>query len=372
MKTYIDKILQKPEFSRDDIIHLLSSTGSAAEKLFRRAEQVRLEELGNGVFLRGLIEISNVCRKNCLYCGIRKDNGKVRRYSMPQTEVLEAARRAMEEGFRSIVLQCGEVSGPAFTRRISSILEGIRELSGGKMHVTLSCGEQSEDTYKEWLEAGAHRYLLRIETSNEKLYRAIHPDDIGHCQKGRLDALRSLRDLGYQTGSGVMIGFPGQTVGDLADDLVFLKEFDVDMVGMGPFIEEKESPLYPLRHQLWTGSERFFMTRKMVAVLRLMMPDINIAATTASEAILPGSREILIATGANVIMPNITPPDYRADYSLYDNKPNTGFSRNGRFRAFTLKLERSGYRLLPGDPGDPRHFRRKQAGIPAPSGVAQA
>jgi len=237
-------------------------------------------------------------------------------------------------------------------------------LSDGRIHVTLSCGEQSSETYAEWLDAGAHRYLLRIESSDRQLYEAIHPQDDNHSFDTRLDRLEALKDLGYQTGTGVMIGLPGQGIGQLADDLLFFREFDIDMVGMGPYVEHHDSPLSNQTKQLWPDSERFEMTRKMVAVLSLMMPDINIAATTASEALVPHSREMLIASGANVIMPNISPVKYQGNYDLYSNKPNTHFDKSGDFKAFVSRVNKLGYLLVPEEWGDSQHFHKKYKGCP--------
>ena len=342
-----------------EIIEWLDSRGEKAEELFRKAREIRYSGTGSRVYLRGLIEISNVCNKDCYYCGIRKSNLRAKRYSMSVDEVAKTASRAIDMGFTSLVLQSGEMQGPGFRGRITRMLREIQKISGGQARVTLSCGEQSRETYDEWFEAGARRYLLRIETSNEKLFRQIHPQDGDHCLNARLRALKSLQDAGYQTGTGVMIGLPGQFTEDLAEDLLFMKNFSIDMAGMGPYIPHSHTPMHSSASLLWPGSERFFMTRKMVAVLRLLMPDINIAATTASEAILPRSREILIASGANVFMPNLTPGRYMGDYALYDNKPGNACNEAGTFNAFTHRLEEAGYTVAGGEAGDPLHYRKR-------------
>jgi biotin synthase len=360
----VNDIIRKVDFSREEINTLLDRRGNQADDLFRRAREVQLANVGNKVSLRGLIEISNVCNKNCFYCGIRKDNKAVRRYSMPVAEVVETAHRAMEQGFASLVIQSGELQDRAFTGRITRILEAVSRISDGRMAITLSCGEQSPEIYREWKEAGARRYLLRIGTSTRALYRNIHPWSGNHCFDTRLRTLASIQDSGYQTGTGVMIGLPSQSIEDLADDLLFMRDLDIDMVGMGPYIEHPDTPLYGQCNSLWSPSKRFFMTRKMVAVLRILMPDINIAATTGSEAILPQSREILISSGANVIMPNLTPRKYIGSYTLYRKKPDSGYNDAGRFDAFRQRVKDRGYRIVWGEAGDPLHYRERITSLP--------
>jgi biotin synthase len=206
---------------------------------------------------------------------------------------------------------------------MGKLLTVIHGATGGKLRITLSCGEQSAETYKLWHDSGAHRYLLRIESSNPELYKKLHPMDENHSFQRRLDSLFSLQQCGYQVGTGVMIGLPFQTPDDLAGDLLFMQQFNIDMVGMGPYLEHEETPLYEFRDTLLPREERFQLALKMIAVLRILMKDINIAATTALQAIDKLGREKAIKIGANVIMPNITPGKYRDDYLLYQNKPCT-------------------------------------------------
>jgi biotin synthase len=318
----ISDLLDKTRFSKADIITLLSLEDPEQKKmLYRKALNTKLDFLGNKVYYRGLVEFSNICSKNCYYCGIRRDNKNTSRYTVTDEEVLQAVRYVQKERFGSIVLQSGEISSQQFTNRITALLHRIKEISDGKVGVTLSMGEQSPDVYREWFEAGAHRYLLRIEESNRELYKKLHPNDKNHNYDKRLSALESLRTIGYQVGTGVMIGLPFQTVSDLADDLLFMQEFDVDMVGMGPYIEHHDTPMYEFRHSLMTRRERFELTLKMIAILRILMKDINIASTTALQAIDPLGREKGLQVGANIIMPNITPGKYRENYLLYDDKP---------------------------------------------------
>jgi len=315
------KILEQSSFSHSDLEQLLQCNGDEKQQLFKKGGEVKNLFVGNKVYFRGLIEFSNVCDKDCLYCGIRNSNHSVHRYNLTDSEILDAARFADDNRFGSVVLQSGENSSPAFADRITGLVSQIKELSNGKLGITLSVGEQSESVYRQWFEAGAHRYLLRIETTNQTLYHQIHPVDQLHDYNRRMDCLHSLKGIGYQTGTGVMIGLPFQTTGDLADDLLFFQQFGIDMVGMGPYIEHSNTPLYAFRDKLLPLQERFDLSLKMIAALRILMKDINIAAATALQAIDPLGREKGIKVGANIIMPNITPGLYRNDYSLYENKP---------------------------------------------------
>ncbi len=317
----ISEMLMYSSFSHSDLERLLQCDGEEMQLLFDASEAVKEKFVGKKVFFRGLIEFSNVCDKDCYYCGIRKSNHSVRRYHLTDSQIIEAARFAYESNYGSVVLQSGENSSPAFADRISNLITQIKQISNGQLGITLSVGEQSDEVYHRWFEAGAHRYLLRIETTNRSLYSRIHPQDPEHDFDRRLKCLHSLRKIGYQTGTGVMIGLPFQTTGDLADDLLFFQQFGIDMVGMGPYIEHSQTPLYEFRSALLPIRQRFELSLKMIAVLRILMKDINIAAATALQAIDPFGREKGIKVGANIIMPNITPGLYRNDYSLYENKP---------------------------------------------------
>lgn len=308
---------------RSEILdYLRERDGAAVRRLFDEAYRTKVETVGEKVYLRGLIEISNICRKSCLYCGIRSGNAAVQRYELSEDEVMEGAKFALEAGYGSLVIQGGERHDREFISKITRLLKKIKSLPGqNPLGITLSLGEQSRDVYREWFEAGAHRYLLRIESSNEKLYSKIHPSDPNHTYKSRLAALWDLKSAGYQVGTGVMIGLPFQTIDDLADDLLFFKEFDIDMCGMGPYIEHSQTPLWEYRGELLPPSERLELSIRMVALLRLLMPDINIAATTAMQTLHPEGREMAIMAGANVIMPNMTIREVRSDYQIYENKP---------------------------------------------------
>lgn len=359
MNNFQDILLQT-HFSHGDLVALLSAEGNERQLLFQRAQKVKLENIGNKVYFRGLVEFSNVCAKDCLYCGIRKSNENVIRYEATDDEILDTCRFAWENRFGSIVLQSGEVSSPAFVKRIETLLQKIKQLSNNELGITLSCGEQSLDTFRRWFENGAHRYLLRIESSNPELYRKIHPNNDFHRFDIRLQALDDLRKAGYQVGTGVMIGLPFQTIEDLANDLLFLKQLDVDMVGMGPYIEHEDTPLYEFRHLLKTKQERFDLALRMIASLRLLMPDINIAAATALQAIDPAGREKALTIGANIIMPNLTPTKYRKEYQLYEDKPCLDEDAELCRNCLEARIEISGCEIGYGEWGDSKHFRKSK------------
>ncbi len=301
-----------------EILSLLE-TEDAAE-LFARAYAVKCSRLGKKVALRGLIEFSNICGKNCFYCGIRGGNEKVARYQMTEDEVVEAARWAAQAKYGSIVLQSGEIVSEANTAFVERVVGRLHAEFGDALGITLCLGEQSEETYRRWFAAGAHRYLLRIETSNPELYAKLHPAD--HSWERRVSCLRLVKRIGFITGSGVMIGIPGQTLADLAADIAFFAAEDLDMIGMGPFIPHAETPLGAgvTMTKEWK-QKQVELGCRMIAAARLAMPDVNLAATTALQALDPEGREKGILAGANVVMPNATPLKYRGDYKLYADKP---------------------------------------------------
>lgn len=308
---------------REGLAAAITCEDAAFEAALREeAYRVKVETVGPEVYLRGLIEISNICVKNCLYCGIRRGI-PCQRYELSDDEVLATARVAARRRFGSVVIQGGERTDAAFIRRITRLLKEIKSIDTGDdppLGVTLSLGEQPREVYEEWFDAGAHRYLLRIESSNPDLYHRIHPDDPLHSYDRRLQALYDLKEIGYQAGTGAMIGMPFQTAEDLADDLLFYKKFDAPMVGMGPYNPHPETPLTRADAPYPSGERRFALGLKMIALLRLLVPDINIAAATALEVLDPRGREKGILSGANVIMPNITPEEQMVKYNLYDRK----------------------------------------------------
>ncbi|MEI6143062.1 MAG: radical SAM protein, partial [Mariniphaga sp.] len=256
-------------------------------------------------------------------------------------------------------LQSGENGSPAFADRIENLIRQIKQLSNNRLGITLSVGEQSENVYRRWFSAGAHRYLLRIETSNPLLYKKIHPDNQLHNFENRMNCLHLLREVGYQVGTGVMIGLPFQTSADLANDLLFFQKFGIDMVGMGPYIEHSQTPLFKFRNQLLPLKGRFELSLKMIAVLRILMKDINIAAATALQAIDPLGREKGIKVGANIIMPNITPGFYRNDYSLYENKPCVDAEPAQCVGCLDARIALADGEIGYGEWGDSLHFKRR-------------
>lgn len=356
----ISEIIGQGVFSRENLVTLLHAEEADGRFLLQKAEEMKLKTVGKKVYFRGLIELSNVCEKDCLYCGIRKSNDKVLRYNLNDLEVLKASQFAFKEKYGSIVIQSGEVTNEHFAERIERLIVHIRNMSDNKLGITLSLGEQTEEVYQRWFDAGAHRYLLRIESSNPDLYKKLHPDDGRHTFQQRLTALQLLKKIGYQTGTGVMIGTPFQTMDDLAGDLLFFREFDIDMVGMGPFIEHNDTLFNNPADNSLPLSARFNLTLKMIALLRLMMPDINIAATTALQAIDPLGRERAVKAGANIIMPNITPGSYRNNYLLYNNKPCTDEEPEQCTGCLDARLALTDSEIGYGEWGDSRHFARKR------------
>ena len=325
------------------------------DSLTRRAYETKVLIWGRRVALRGLVEFSNVCEKNCLYCGIRRGNASVVRYRMDEGEILDAVAWAAENRYGSVVLQSGETAAEANTAFVERVLMRIRERFGDSLGVTLSLGEQSEETYRRWKDAGAHRYLLRIETSNPELYARIHPAN--HSWQARLQCLRTLKRLGFITGTGVMIGLPGQGIDDLARDVEFFRDEGVDMVGMGPYLVHPGTPLAEDPAARVDPKSLLELTLRMIAATRLTIPDANIAATTALQAIDPEGREKGLLAGANVVMPNVTPLKYRGEYILYPNKPCIGEESELCRGCLERRVKSIGEEIAWGERGDPLHFR---------------
>ncbi|MCX7863030.1 MAG: [FeFe] hydrogenase H-cluster radical SAM maturase HydE [Bacteroidales bacterium] len=360
IKFLIDNVLNDKPYTKHDLCVILQAKDDDRQYLFKRAQEVKEKYIGKKVYFRGLIEYSNICAKNCYYCGIRRDNKLLERYTMTNDEVLEAAHFAYTNKYGSIVLQSGELSSHSYTQNITYLLHEIKKLSNGELGITLSLGEQSEETYRQWYDAGAHRYLLRIETSSKEHYEQIHPNDEQHRFENRLKTLHTLKKLNYQVGTGVMIGLPFQTYEHLAADLMFMKNFDIDMCGMGPYIEHKDTPMYNWKVDLLPLAERYDITLKMIALLRIMMKDINIASTTALQAIDPIGREKAITIGANIIMPNITPKKYRDKYFLYDNKPCADEEAEDCVRCLEMRIKFAGGEIGYNEWGDSKHFLNKK------------
>ena len=349
-------ILNKDILERQDLITLLSAEGENKKNLFKKSREITDKFIGNKVHLRGLIEYSNVCAKDCLYCGIRKSNSAQKRYIIADDEVIKCAQFAIDNQYGSIVIQAGERTDQMFISKITALIKEIRKISKGTLGITLSLGEQTIDTYREWYQAGAHRYLLRIETSCKELYNKIHPNNALHNFENRINALNNIRTVGFQLGTGVMIGLPFQTIENLADDLLFLEAIDVDMVGMGPFIEHSDTPLFEVKSILQSKQERLELAFKMIAVLRLLMKDINIAAATALQAIDPMGREKAIKFGANILMPNITPGSFRNNYKLYEDKPCTDENPSECTQCLEARISMIGSSIAYNEWGDSKHF----------------
>lgn len=293
--------------SQGEIITLLSAHGEEEQALFAAADAVRAEWVGDEVHLRGLIEFSNYCRNDCLYCGMRRSNRNARRYRMEPEEILAVARAGVVLGYRTIVLQSGD--DPWYTSAmLAHVVEGIKKLDAA---VTLSIGERKKSEYRDLKLAGADRFLLKQETADPQLYALLHP---GQSYRHRVECLEWLADLGYQVGSGNIVGLPGQSLDTLAEDILFLQAHAVDMAGIGPFIPHPDTPLGTCR----PGDVS--LTLRVLAVTRLLLPWAHLPATTALATLDKDGREKGLRAGANVIMPDLTPPLYHAAYEIYPGK----------------------------------------------------
>ncbi|MCF7790504.1 MAG: [FeFe] hydrogenase H-cluster radical SAM maturase HydE [Victivallales bacterium] len=361
-ETIIKKINNAEKLSVKDLEHLLSLEDERAQKLlFEKAYLKKKQSTGNKVFLRGLIELSNICTEDCYYCGIRKSNKKYRRYFLSRKEVVDCINFAYRNNYASVVIQAGERKDKKFVDYVTDILHETRKLTKGNLRITLSLGEQTEETYRKWYEAGARRYLLRIETSNPKLYAEIHPESSSF--EDRKNCLKILKKTGYQLGTGVLIGFPGQTVADLAKDIKFYKDIDVDMIGMGPYIPHRDTPMGKDLYSTFDDKARkksLLMGLKMIAATKIYLPDINIAATTALEALSPKGLEQGVLAGANVIMININDHKYKKSYILYDNKPCFESDILSFQSDLNKRIKKIGSELAFGVFGDAVHYTKKQ------------
>lgn len=327
------------------------------------AEKTLLAHCGDTVRLRGLIEFSNRCVLDCHYCGIRRGNRAVKRYSLTLDVVVACARWCADKGYGSLVLQSGERRDAAFVRRVESMIRAIKDATRSDaqpdgLGITLCVGEQAPETYARWFAAGAHRYLLRIESSSPELFARLHPEH--QRLETRVACLQTLRQIGYQVGTGVMIGVPGQTIDHLIGDLLFFRDMDVDMIGMGPYIPHAQAVL-PGAPAVPPAEERLRLGLRMIAAARLLLRDVNIAATTALQAMADNGREQGLRFGANVIMPQVTPPDVRKMYTLYDGKPCLDDSAEQCAVCLESRIASVGRRTLKAQWGDSAHFGRKTA-----------
>ncbi len=361
----IQEILSQQEFSKADLIHLLEIKNHEEMDLLRETSYETMKNyVGEEVYLRGLVEFSNICVNDCFYCGIRKSNSSVKRYILSKEDIIESAIWCAEKGYGSIVLQSGERSDENFVSFVEDCVYEIKEktksdtLPNG-LGITLCIGELDYKQYERLFKAGAHRYLLRIETTNPKLFNEIHPEN--QIFEKRVECLKIIKDIGYHLGTGVMIGLPNQTTQDLARDLFFFKEMDIDMLGMGPYIVHLSTPMnvykdYYFEHQ----KEIYALSLKMIASARLFMKDINIASTTALQAIYPWGREEGLRYGANVVMPNLTPNENRKEYLLYNNKPCLEDFKGDCFACVVSRIESVGRKVGFNKWGDSQHYLKKE------------
>lgn len=305
----LNQILNKAELNRNEIVFLLSlKDEKEIEKLYTSADKIRQKYCGDEVHLRGIIEFSNYCDQDCLYCGLQKSNKNLQRYRMTKDEIISTAKRITQAGIKTVVLQSGEdhfYSKSLITDIILSIKEKFDPA------ITLSIGERGRDEYDEWKNAGADRYLLKHETANEKLYSSIHQQE---KLKSRLAHIRYLKKNGYQTGSGNIIGLPGQTYEDITDDILLCKEIECDMCSFSPFIPSDDTPFADV------PPADVDLTLKTIAVARIVLKNIHIPTTTALATLIEDGKEAGLKVGANVIMPNFTPLPYRNNYQIYKNK----------------------------------------------------
>jgi len=351
----IDKLEARNCLSRDEYLALLGGMNSETSAyLFSRASAVRQAVFGNTVYLRGLIEFTNFCRNDCYYCGIRKSNAQAERYRLTKDQILTCCRSGYRLGFRTFVLQGGE-DGYFTDERIADIVRSIKK-DYSDCAVTLSIGEKNRESYQAFFDAGADRYLLRHETADEEHYRRLHPGSLS--LKNRMQCLHTLKEIGFQVGCGFMVGSPYQTLECITEDLLFIRQLEPHMVGIGPFIPHKDTPFAGCR----PGTLE--MTLYLLGVIRLMLPGVLLPATTALGTIHPEGREKGILAGANVVMPNLSPQEVRGKYLLYDNKICTGDEAAQCRRCLDGRIESIGYRTVVsrGDsPAYEKQLMRKQS-----------
>ncbi len=333
----IRNIAQKHSADAEDLIAVIGDD-SCDEMLFRCADDIRQKVYGTDVYIRGLIEFTNHCKNNCLYCGIRRDNKAIERYRLSDEEIYGCCDEGYSLGFRTFVLQGGEDSyytDDKLCRIVSTIKGKYPECA-----VTLSVGERSAQSYERLFESGADRYLLRHETASEDHYKKLHPKEMSF--KNRMECLKTLKRIGFQTGAGFMVGSPYQTAENLAEDLLFLKRLEPEMVGIGPFIPQGDTPFKDFSQ----GTLR--NTLVMVALTRLLLPNALIPSTTALGTIHPMGRELGLKAGANVVMPNLSPTRFRKLYALYDNKICTGDESAQCRNCLEKRVSSAGYRIVTG------------------------
>lgn len=335
--TLIEKLWQDTVLAKEEYVYLIRNCSlKDRELLAARADEVRQSYYGKDVYVRGLIEFTNYCRNNCYYCGIRAENKNADRYRLSAEEILECVEEGYTLGFRTFVLQGGEDFSYS-TEDIGSLIAEIKKRHND-CAVTLSLGERERDVYQYWYDCGADRYLLRHETASKEHYEKLHPQNLsfGH----RIKCLYNLKEIGYQTGAGFMVGSPFQTAEHLAADLLFLKELQPHMAGIGPFIAQKDSP--------FAGyvDGTLEQTLLMLSLVRLTLPRVLLPSTTALGTIHPQGRELGILAGANVVMPNLSPVSVREKYQLYDNKICTGEESAQCRQCLDKRMESIGYHIV--------------------------
>lgn len=349
MRELIDKLQRERGLSKAEFAALLSGFGKEdSQYLFSKSRAAADDFFGKKIYMRGLIEFTNYCKNDCYYCGIRKSNRNAERYRLSKEDILSCCRKGYELGFRTFVLQGGE--DPWYTdEKLVDIISSIRK-AYQDCAITLSIGEKTYEQYLKYYEAGANRYLLRHETANEEHYSRMHPP--GLSAQNRKRCLYDLKRIGYQTGTGFMVGLPYQTAENLAEDLLFIRELRPEMVGIGPFIPHKDTPFSEF------PQGQLELTLFLIGILRLMLPDALIPSTTALGTIHPKGREMGILAGANVVMPNLSPVEVRKKYMLYDNKICTGEEAAECRSCLQNRIKNIGYEIVV-DRGDFRPMNKE-------------
>lgn len=336
MKSLIDKLETNHTLSKEEFVQLIQNhTPEDAQYLFERARCLRQKYFGNGVFLRGLIEVSSYCHNDCLYCGIRHSNASAERYRLTDEQILSCCAQGHALGFRTFVMQGGE-DGKFTDDRMVALISAIKQQYPG-CAITLSLGERKRESYQRMFDAGADRYLLRHETADAAHYGKLHPEWMSHSK--RMQCLQDLKEIGYQVGTGFMVGSPFQTAENLADDMLFIAQFKPQMVGIGPYIPHHATPFAD--QPAGTVEQTLFM----LGLLRLMIPSLLLPATTALGTLHPQGRELGLMAGANVIMPNLSPADDRSKYMIYDNKLATGAESAEGLKELNTIIESVGYHV---------------------------
>ncbi len=345
-------------FSQKEIEEMLSLPVPTAESIFDIAKKIKEKVFGSSVYLRAIVEVSNICDKNCFYCGIRRGNKRIKRYRITVEEIIKCVEFAVEKGIYSVVLQGGEVRSEDFVFFVEDTVKRIKKRFPF-VALTLSFGEQDLDVYKRWFYAGAERYLLRIETSDSTLYRKLHPYD--HSFSDRINCLYALKKIGYQTGTGILIGVPFQTISHLANDILFFKNSGMDMIGMGPYILHPDTPFGKTYKEYFEKGKDFigFNSLKVMAVTRIVLKNINIASTTALDALMEDGRVKGLLAGANVIMPDITPLNVKKDYVLYQNKPDLHRPVEDSLKSVFKIIRQAGFSPALNDVGTSPYFLKR-------------